>query len=175
MNRIGLVISSCYLCLTLVVKFAAENRFKKALAEQNIDYLQLSTRPSPLNIILWNANIETENEYLIADYSFFDTKPIRFIAYDKNREASKEMMSYKNVQRLIQISKGWYIITKEKGNWYFNDLRFGLVPKKTGKDAFVFSYLLTKESGLITATEVSKTRSDAKFLMQRLWKRIKGK
>ena len=174
LNRIGLIMSTVYLFLTLVLKFAAEHRFEEALDQQGIDYLQLSTRPSPLNTILWNANIETENDYLIADYSFFDTKSIQFTRYSKNRDFSKQLENFKNVKRLINISDGWYIIENQNNNWYFNDLRFGLIPKKDGSSIFVFSYLLEEEQGVIKATEVPKTGRDAKFLMRTLWTRLQG-
>ena len=173
-NRFGLTISTCYLISTVAIKSMAENQFKQALKEQNIKYSDLSSRPSPMNTVLWNANIDTEDAYLIADYSFFDTKPIQFKSYPKQRALSKELEKFPNTQRMIQISQGWYIIEQKGGKWYFNDLRFGLTPKKNGSSSFVFSYELEEIDGEIFATEVPKTRADGQFLLENLWKRIKG-
>jgi len=173
-NRFGLMYSTGYLLLTLILKFAAHQKIEKALKEQGIAYSAISTRPAPLNTILWNANIDTKDNYLITDYSFFDTQPIKFIKYPKRRESSSELFKFENVQRLIAISEGWYIIDKIDNKWYFNDLRFGLIPKKDGTSFFVFSYLLKEEGGRIEATEVPKTGRDAKFLIKTLWTRIKG-
>ena len=173
-NKIGLAISTTYLLLTLVLKYMATSKFEQALINQDIVYNNLSTRPSPLNTILWNANVDTENYYLIGDYSFFDSKPITFKAYPKKREESKTLLNKPNIQRLIAISNGWYIIEKENNNWFFNDLRFGLIPRENKAPIFVFSYLIKNENGKITVTEVEKTRSDAKFLLSSLWLRFKG-
>ena len=174
LNRAGLVISSVYLLVTIALKFLVTQKFEEALQEQNISYSQISTRPAPMNTILWNTNIETSDSYLIADYSFFDTQPITFTSYPKNREVSQHLLEKANVKRLIAISKDWYILEEKDNHWYFNDLRFGLIPKKDGSSVFVFSYELEDKAGKIVATEVPKTNRDAKFLMATLWKRIQG-
>ena len=174
LNRVGLIISSVYLLLTVTLKLIATHKFEEALDKQNIVYSQISTRPSPMNTILWNANVETSDSYLIGDYSFFDSQPIRFKSYPKNREASQKIMQYQNVKRLIDISKNWFILEQKNNHWYFNDLRFGLLPKKDGTPVFVFSYELKELDGNIIATEVPKSNTDAKFLLTTLFHRIKG-
>jgi len=174
LNITGLLISTTYLLVTLVIKLVVEKRFEQALQDQNIAYTQISTRPAPLNTILWNANIDTPENYLIADYSLFDTQPIHFKKYPKQRNTSIDLMEFPNVKRLIAISKGWYIIDKREGHWYFNDLRFGLIYRKDGKPIFTFSYSLEVHNDQIIATEVPKTGRDAQFLMKTLWQRIKG-
>ncbi len=173
-NNLGLIISSCYLIFTVFIKFIVTNKFETALKNQKIAYSKISTRPSPMNTILWNANIETKESYLISDYSFFDTKPITFTAYPKNREASARISKRPNVQRLINISQGWYILNQNNDTWYFNDLRFGLIPQKDKESVFVFSYLLEEIEGKVKATELPKSKRDAKFLLYNLWQRIKG-
>lgn len=173
-NRLGLKISTFYLLSTLVVKWVATQQFEKALQVQNIEYAQISTRPAPFNTIVWNANIDTPNHYLLADYSFMDSQTITFKKYPKKREASQEIEKDKNVQRLIQISEGWYILEEVNGNWYFNDLRFGKIPKKDGSESFTFSYLLEGNNNNYKATEVPKTGQDAAFLFNGIWNRING-
>jgi len=174
LNTAGLLISTTYLLVTLVIKLVVEKRFKQALQDQHIAYTQISTRPSPLNTILWNANIDTPNNYLIADYSFFDIQPIHFKTYPKQRHVSKGLLEFPNVNRLVTISKGWYIIEQREGHWYFNDLRFGLIHRKDAPPIFTFSYRLEVHNDQIIATEVPKTGRDAQFLMKTLWQRIKG-
>lgn len=174
LNTTGLLISTTYLLVTLVIKLVVEKRFEQALKDQNIAYTQISTRPAPLNTILWNANIDTPNNYLIAEYSFFDSQPIQFKSYPKQRNISSELIEFPNVKRLIAISKGWYIIEQREGIWYFNDLRFGLIPSKEAKPFFTFSYRLEVDHNKVKATEVPKTGRDAQFLMKTLWNRIKG-
>lgn len=174
LNIASLVLSTSYLLLTLVIKGIVNQKFENALNAQGIAYLKLSTRPAPLNTILWNANIETEEDYLIGDYSFFDTHSIQFTCYPKYREGSKMMLRYPNVQRLVAITEGWFIMEQKQNKWYFYDLRFGLIPQKDGPPFFAFTYVLENENGVITATENRKTGRDANYLVQVLWTRIKG-
>ncbi len=173
-NQIGLTISSLYLVSTLVIKGVVNRKFEEALVAQNIPYLKISSRPAALNTILWNANVETKESYWIGDYSFFDTAPIQFTEYPKNRSASQELEGYPNVQRLITISEGWYILEEKNQQWFFYDLRFGLIPRKDQPPFFAFEYLLEKQNGKIQATETEKTGRDAQYLLAVLWKRIKG-
>lgn len=174
LNRFGILFSSSYLLLALVLKIHIHYRFKAALDEQNIAYKEISTRPAPMNTILWNANIDTKDSYLIADYSLFDTTEITFSTYPKNRKASASIAQKPNVQRLITISQGWYLLTQQNDQWFFNDLRFGSIPTKSGEQNFVFSYVLEEKDGKIQAREVRKTKEDAQFLLTSLWQRMKG-
>ncbi len=173
-NRLGLILSSCYLLLTLILKGITYPKFTNALIEQNITYLQMHTKPSPLNTILWTANVETEDAYLLGDYSFFDSKPISFSSFKKNHHLLGDWIAKKNIQRLIKISEGWFIISEKEGDLYFNDLRFGLLKNDLNKPEFIFSYKLTEENGIIFAHETEKGREDAQKLFSDLWKRIKG-
>lgn len=173
-NKIGLVYSSSYLLLSIVLKYFSFQHIKTEIESQGISYRAISTRPAPMNTILWNANIDTENAYLITDYSFFDSQPLQFKNIPKHRETSKNIENKPNVKRLISISEGWYVLKKEEEKWIFNDLRFGQIPKKDGTSNFVFSYVLEEENGIIKATETQKTKRDAKLLLKTLFKRIKG-
>ncbi|MGB1269995.1 MAG: metal-dependent hydrolase [Flavobacteriaceae bacterium] len=174
LNKLGLLISSCYMLITIGLKGISYQHFKTALAEQQINYLEIETKPSPLNTILWTANIELNDSYLIGDYSFFDTKPIDFKTYPKNHHLVTHLKTNTKLERLIHISKGWYTITEVGGQLYFNDLRFGLIGVNEADDQFVFSYLLSEEENGLTVSEVPKEMTDGKQLLFKLWKRIKG-
>src|SRR5690606_16577089 len=118
-NNIGLIVSSSYLVLALLLKWIAFTKFESALIDQNIAYKQIDTRPSPMNTILWSANIETEDAYLLGYYSFFDTQPITFEEYKKNHELLGDLVKNEKVQRMIAISKGWYTIIKKDNKLLF--------------------------------------------------------
>lgn len=173
-NTWGLIISTAYMAITLVLKGVAYQKFTTALAEQQIAYNDIDTRPSPFNTILWTANIETENSYLIANYSFFDSKPIAFESYPKNYEALGALAENDKVKRLIAICEGWYIISENKGSLYFNDLRFGLISMDPKEKQFAFSYQLKQENGTLEVIENQRVGADAKKLLSELWKRIWG-
>ena len=173
-NNLGIYLSTGYLVVTLVLKWAAFTKVEKSLKSQGIEYSQISTRPSFMNTILWNINVDTEDEYLIGDYSFFDSQEISFMSYPKKREASQLLASREEVQCLIDISEGWYILEQEGDQWVYNDLRFGLIAIDPEKPQFVFRYLLEDKEGTIIATEDRPDRSNMKTVFTTLWSRIRG-
>ncbi|WP_452221261.1 metal-dependent hydrolase [Lacinutrix salivirga] len=174
-NKLGLIVSSCYLLFTFILKGLAYNQFQTALKIQNIEYLQLDTRPSPLNTILWSANIETEDAYLLSNYSFFDSQAITFETYPKNHNLLGSLAEEATVKRMIKISEGWYIISKKEDKLYFNDLRFGLLSLAPKSEHFVFKYdIKVDDTGTVVFTEAPKNKRDAKQLLSELWIRIKG-
>ena len=174
LNNLGLIISSAYMLLTLFLKGITYQKFTDALQQQNIQYSEIETKPSPFNTILWTANVDTKDAYLIGHYSFFDAQPIQFTAYPKNHEWIEDLKEEENVQRLIKITKGWYTITKENEKLYLNDLRFGLLGFSPSAKNFTFSFQLEKKNGEVIITEKEKDTQDAKKLLGELWKRILG-
>lgn len=174
-NKLGLIISTTYLIITLILKWIAYYQFEKALQEQEIVYSQIDTRPSPLNSILWNANVETKDAYLLGDYSFFDNNPIRFYSYPKNHHLLGNLIHNDKVKRMIAITEGWYTIIQRDGQLYFNDLRFGLLSLEPNSQDFVFQFLIdTDEKGQVNFIEQPRQHEDAKKLLSTLWRRIKG-
>ena len=172
-NKLGLLVSSAYLLLALGMKTYTFTVFKNSLDQQGIFYSAIETKPSPFNIILWTANVETEEDYLIGSYSLFDTdRLVRFKAFPKNHDYLGQLKQEPEVQRLIDISNGWYVITEKDGDLYFNDLRFGQQnPYKEGSP-FTFSYRLKSENGKLKVEEVEKRPENAKEILTDLWHRI---
>ncbi len=174
-NKLGLWISSSYLALTFLLKGLSYVQFKNALEHQGIEYSDMATRPAPLNTILWSANVDTDEGYLLGDYSFFDTQPISFRFYPKNHHLIAHLEENERVQRMIHISKGWYTIQEEDGNLYFNDLRFGLMSLEPESQDFVFKYrIIADNESQVEFIEEPKDQRDGQKLMAELWTRIKG-
>ncbi|WP_417362009.1 metal-dependent hydrolase [Galbibacter sp.] len=174
-NNMGLILSTSYLAITLLLKWITYTKFEAALSEQNIAYTQMDTRPTPMNTILWSANVETKSGFLIGSYSLFDSQPIVFNMYPKNHELIANFTANDKMQRMINISKGWYCITTKNNELYFNDLRFGLLSMDPAAQDFVFQYKFeTNNNGVLQFTETEKGRGDAEKLLGELWRRIKG-
>lgn len=174
-NNWGLGISSFYLLLTFLLKWLSYQEFELALKEQRISYTQLDTRPSPMNTILWSANVETEDAYLLANYSFFDTQAITFEGYPKNHELLGDLVNNERVKRMITISESWYTIEAQEGKLYFSDLRFGTLSLESGAHDFVFKYeIIQKQNGEVEFVEVPKSQLQGKKLLHMLWSRVKG-
>lgn len=173
-NNLGLWVSSVYLVLTLVLKGITYLKFENALEEQRIAYTEIETKPAPLNAILWTANVETEHSFLIGYYSLFDSQSIKFGVHPKNHELLGGLAADAKIKRLIKLTNGFYTISKDNGNLYFNDLRFGTLSVDPNNRDYVFSFLLEKKGENLVVTENRKRPEDAKNLLKELWVRIKG-
>lgn len=174
-NWWGIGISSAYMLLTIILKFVTYDKFIKALEQQNITYTSVQTKPSPMNTILWTANVETEDAFLIGDYSFFDTEPIVFYSHPKNHELLSDLKDNKDVQRLIKVTENKYTVSEKQRDLYLNDLRFGMISVRQDGDKYAFSFLLKPTEDGVLITEEVKDREDAKKMMSDLWNRLLGK
>ena len=170
----GLVISSSYLLLSSFIKLYAVTQFEKALTKQRIPYSEIIVKPTAFNLILWNANVATTDNYLLSDYSLFDTQPISFVAYSKNNGLEKRLAGNTDFEKLKKASEGWYIISQKAGNLYFNDLRFGLLNDNPANPQFAFSYQFVPQNSVLKAIEVPKSKRDGKQLLQKIFTRLKG-
>lgn len=173
-NRLGLIVSTCYLMLSLILKGIAFMQFQEALESQGIAYRQMDIRPTPFNTLLWTANVAVEDAYLIGNYSFFDSEPIQFKSYPKNLELLGDLAADDKVLRLIDIAEGWYTVSQQGGKLFFNDLRFGLLSLKKNEKRFAFSYELRQGPEGLQVLEMPKRPADAKGLLESLWRRILG-
>ena len=170
----GLLISSSYLLLSCFIKLYAVSQFEKALKNQGIQYSEIIVKPTAFNLILWNANIATNDNYLLSDYSLFDTQAISFVAYNKNNVLEKQLIGNPDFEKLKKASEGWYIISQKGEDLYFNDLRFGLLNDKPTNPQFAFSYQFVQNNSEMHAKEVPKSKSDGKRLLQKIFTRLKG-
>jgi inner membrane protein len=174
-TNLGLIISSSYLVLTLLLKGLAYQKFTKELTLQEINYKAINTKPTPLNTVLWSANVATKNSYLIGYASFLDKNPIQFSEYPKNHELLGALAKHPKMKRMIAISKGWYTINNKNEQLYFNDLRFGALSMQPNASNFVFKYKIEVASdGTPFFIEEAKEKGDGKKLLSDLWRRIKG-
>ncbi|MCU4188703.1 metal-dependent hydrolase [Flavobacterium sp. HXWNR29] len=171
----GLVMSSSYLLLTCLLKLFAMHQFENALENQKLNYQELIVKPTAFNCILWNANIATSKGYYLADYSLFDSQPIRFTFYSKNRKLEEKLVNSYDFQSLKKISEGWYLVTEKNHRLYFNDLRFGLLNDSPENPQFAFSYrMIPMSDGIYWAEEVPKAKRDGKALLEKIFTRLKG-
>ncbi len=155
-NNIGLIVSSSYMLITLVLKGIGYGKFEAVLTEKKIDYIEMDTRPSPLNSILWNAQVETERGFRMGYYSLFDNKTIVFGSeIPKNHELLDPIKDQKVVKQLIHISAGWYLVNKaEQDTLIFTDIRFGQLGFENDSP-FIWNYKLwVNENGIAEAVQI---------------------
>jgi inner membrane protein len=175
-NNFGLSISTTYLVITILFKWISFNEFEKGLKSQNISYLEMDTKPSPLNSILWSSLIETKNGYRTAYYSLFDNKEITYSKeFPKNHYLLEPYMDQKVIKQLIDISAGWYRIEEDNGKLLFWDLRFGQMGIDVNNSTFLWYYELnTEENGNVLAIKRQPEIKNFKLVFKELFNRIKG-
>jgi inner membrane protein len=174
-NRLGLIISSAYMLVTIGFKAVSYQTFKASLVEQNIPYKQISNRPTMFNSMLWTANVETTDSFLIGYYSFFDKdKHVPFIGHAKHQNRIDSIRNEPHVKRLLKITKGWYVVREKEDTLLLCDLRFGEFEE--GSDQFVFTHQLVKEGDewIVHQVDPKFSFSDIPVFMGVLFERIRG-
>lgn len=177
-NLWGLYISSAYLMLTLCVKYHTYQIFNSSAKQQHIEFTDIQTRPTPFNIILWNANVQTDDAYYIGNYSLLDrSRSVSFTRFPKNLHLLEDYQNEPIVKRLIKLTKGWYTLREEEGKLYFNDLRFGVMDISLKNPDFVFRYELKKNDKAVLIAQQANNRKikTIKPLLVKLWNRVLGR
>lgn len=178
LNNLGLMVSSCYMLLTVGIKWYTYPKFTHSLKEKNVAYIEVKNRPTPLNSILWAANVMVEDGFLIGYYSLFDTSDdiIYSEFIPKNHHLLGEMANEKKIKQLMKITEGWYTIEEKEGKLILNDLRFGQdgFNSKTANN-FIFNFeLFYDENGEFQAIEQPRTLENGDEMFNQLIERIKG-
>ena len=175
-NIMGLSLSTSYLVLTLIFKYISFQKFEEGLQNQEIEYVEMDTKPSPLNVILWSSLIETDKGFRTAYYSIFDKKEIIFSKeFPKNHELIKPFLDQKVVQQLIDISAGWYRIEERNGKLLFWDLRFGQMGMDVDTASFLWYYDLNiDKNGIVSAIKRQPEIKNISLIFSSLFNRIKG-
>jgi len=181
-NRIGLYVSSAYLLFTLFVKAYTFQKFTKNLKKQHIVYNRIETGPTPLNSVLWYANVETDDFYYVGAYSIFDKNDkIEFKKFKKNHQLRKQFKEYYNFKRMNKFSKDWYILTQEGNEFYYNNIRFGIFGFEKEDRKFVFNQRIEiVNDDLQFKSRHNKTSEKPSFskikeFISKVYIRVKGK
>jgi len=189
-NSAGVIVSSAYVLLTLLLKFATLPAFERALEQQNILYTRMMTTPTPFNSLLWRALVEDEEGYWIAYRSVFDKRSdVRFWRVPRNEKLLTGFEEERALRMLLWFSDGWYSVSRDERGLLFHDLRFGEVDTAVPSNSFGsgdprnLSYMFTFKlvpTGAATPEQLSLQREDIGLprfasIMQILGKRILGK
>jgi inner membrane protein len=163
--------------LTFILKSISFYQFKKSLHSENVEHLELVTKPTPLNSILWNAQVETKNGYRSAYYSFFDKNAIVFDSeIPKNHELLTPYIEQDDIRTIIALSRGFYFIEEVTDGFIYTDMRFGQFGF-TEKAPYGCRYKLTKNlAGELTIKKLDFPAGSANFsdALSSLFIRIKG-
>jgi inner membrane protein len=185
-NYIGLILSTSYLLCTLGNKAWINHQFETSLQElenrDSVTYIRYSSRPTPLNNILWTANVELEHDFLIGYYSLFDKdSSIQWQKIPKNHHYIEDVQQYPSLYKMVRMMNGYYALDSIDGKLVLNDLRFGqLVGWKKSNDPrfkeFVFAYNVDLSEKPEQIVERDKQRDFEQMweTLSMLWERILG-
>lgn len=177
-NGFGLVLSSAYMALTLVMKTIAHSTIQASLVRQGITHNAITTRPTPFNTVLWITTVDRRDHYALGYHSLLDTKPeVELVYMDRNLALLGSWTDHDKVRRLIQLSEENYIIQMRNDTLLFCDLRFGQLGEPAPEKPFIFSYALIPEGEDLRVIQIPSPKPDGKLLrscMSELWERIQG-
>ncbi len=178
-TKMGLYISSTYLLFTIINKAHVHSTIKHALENNNYSADNFVTTPTPLNNLLWMSYAVDSAGYRFGYYSILDKNDnIQFFYLDKKEHLLEPFNKQKEVQQLKQFSQGYYCLTKEGNDVFFNDLRFGQIRGWDEPDSsFVFAYNLSnpKDEGNRNPLNRHKIRDSYPVALKSLITRAKGK
>lgn len=142
----GLLISSCYLCMSMVNKILINRTLVKTLSSENIEYKRYFTTPTALNNLLWYCVVEGDSGYYIGYRSVFDTSDVISLTHFKqNRSLLNGVEEDQELSNLLRFSNGYYTVEKVSDALVFNDLRFGRIAGwENKKTEFAFHYYLQR-------------------------------
>lgn len=175
-NRFALIFSSLYLGWSVCAKFIANEVFEDHIQSQSLDYIQFESRPAPFSTFLWTANIETEDHFYITYYSLFDQdKNLLMKKVAKNHELLYPYRNNESLEKLIQLTKGYYTVEESKEGLVLNDLRFGLSKgfmDEAGQ--FVFRYEIKRGASGLEIEQMPNDMREMREMMPSLMDRIIG-
>ncbi len=183
LNLIGLALSSFYMILTFVNKGAAGSVFSKSLNENSISYTDYSTRPTPLNSILWDALVEGDEYFYTGYYSLLsDSETIQWDSIPKNHSLMSDFEKNKDWQDLKRFTAGEYAVERiENDTILIHDLRFGKMQLPDGTSDFVFTFYgipSPDKSSIVFSQKLLPSErlssDEMKEMLSVLWESIKG-
>ncbi|MBK6342728.1 MAG: metal-dependent hydrolase [Flavobacteriales bacterium] len=177
-NGFGLMLSSSYMALTLILKLIVHTGVARSLDQQAVPHLAISTLPTPFNAVLWTATVETNDAFLIGYRSLLDEKTdFDFIRVPKNRQLLGRWAEHRNMQRLAHLTHGQYVVQSENDTLVLSDIRFGQTGSPSPETPFFMRYRLIPEGDDLRVEVVHPPALDKeKFnaAIAELWTRLKG-
>lgn len=180
-NWAGLGLSSAYLALTVVNYQRVHSTFEQTLEAQDITYERFFITPTIFNNVLWNGVIDAGENYLLAQYSFYDEVDLTFTPVAKGYDLLRNLDSDPTLATLQWFSAGYLnAILRPDGTLQVNDLRFGTFSgEATDADDYIFRFNLIdfgpKESYGFKQAEGGPPKDTAQTMMRSLIRRARGK
>lgn len=169
---ISLILSTSYLLFGLLANLYVCQKFQAELKRQNISYEKLKIVPTPLNTVLWQGIVKTENGFYFSDYSLLDSKKTIAFHFEKNDAVFiSEKIKIDALEPFFNFTEGFALARKEGNKTYVYGTKFGSYNISNGQAEFFFA-LEFDEQGNYKMSQ--KTPENLKALFQKMYKRLKG-
>jgi inner membrane protein len=165
----ALIISSLYVCWSLVAKTYVDQKVETALNDRQIKFNHYLSTPAPLSTLLWRILVMSDGEYYEGYVSVFDSaSDVSLNVYNSSDFLLDNIQDEWGVQRLRWFTKGFYSVTQEKQNIVLSDLRMG------AECGYVFNFIVGKQTDTGIVVSDYKKYSMRPDLSQvgRIWDRI---
>ncbi|HBL37835.1 MAG TPA: hypothetical protein DDZ19_01885 [Flavobacteriales bacterium] len=154
--------------------------FEEALQEQGRSDNRFFITPTIFNNLLWNAVVDSGDEFLLAQYSILDEVPIAFHPVSKGYDELHNLETDETLGVLRWFSAGYFnAVRREDGSLQLNDLRFGTFSGRAeDADDYIFRFKL-RDHGLtepygFEVAQGGPPEETAEEMMMDLFNRARG-
>ncbi len=177
----GLGLSTGYVALSLLAKWAASSGFEADLHRRGVTFSRRMEAPTPFNILLWRSVVDRGDELWVGYrtiFEFHDT-PVRWTVYPKGENAFFPYSQMREAKTVAWFSDGYWVARPHAKGVWLGDLRFGegrvWGERKGMVDSRVsFSWVFTPGAEGDKLRQIMPERANAGETLQRMGKRILG-
>ncbi|MEK9657283.1 MAG: metal-dependent hydrolase [bacterium] len=143
----GLCIASCYLCFSFGAHCYMSHFFARVFEHHSLSVRTYMVRPTPFNTLFWAVTARTNDDRLVFAYArlWDEHQDITLSSPMAQRsDLVSDFTQRSDVQQLLAITKGYYVIDKDAHSLTIQDARFGRFGGwRQGYSApFIFHYVL---------------------------------
>ncbi|MCX6874613.1 MAG: metal-dependent hydrolase [Verrucomicrobia bacterium] len=123
----GVGLSSGYVVLAGLAKWAAAAGFEADLARRGVAYELRMESPIPWNLLLWRGMVDRGDAIWVGYRTVFEwhSTPVRWTVFPRNRAALAPYAATREARRVAAFTKGWWIARPNKTGVWLADLRSG--------------------------------------------------
>lgn len=180
LNRIGLVYSTSYLLLGLIIKWYVWNDAKQYFSQNKVHVDRMMVTPMPFTCVYWYVLAENKNEFIVAHRSILSVGITESPIHINRGPLRLDGLKWKGnneTKNLYRVTNDYCILQEEGTTLVAYDLRFGLLSKIT-RDRIntpLMGYEFTVRNGEIVKTEMHRNVQWDKVDFTYYWGKVIGK
>jgi inner membrane protein len=168
-NLFAIIISSLYVCWSLVAKVYIDQKVEIALKDRQIKPHHYLSTPAPLSTLLWRILVMSDGQYYEGYVSVFDSvSEVSLDVYHSSDYLLENIKDEWGVQRLQWFTKGFYTVKQDEQNIVLSDLRMGVQCR------YVFNFIVGEQTnnGIVSSDYEKVSGRPDLSQFGRFWDRI---